>query len=1698
MVKKVRILLFIVLSYLLAIPIANSQCTNFNTQWPAGTQSTTSATFVDISSCMFGGDYAVCNVTLGETYVWTTCGDTNFDTQLTLTDATQTVNYAFNDDDCGTQSTITWTATFTGTVHLLVSQFNCVNNTNCMTLQWQMSSGSGPMPIAITGCAGTFTDLGGPTGNYADDATETWVICPDVPGDAINLTFTEFEVESSGTGCYDYMEVYQGNSIAGTYVGLYCGSGILDAPGGGSISSTATDGCLTIVFNSDFTVTDLGWIANISCFTPSPAINLTGCTGTFQDDGGAGNYSNSQLQTYVVCPDVAGSVVQLSFSEFDIEDDASGACFDYLEAYDGSSIAAPYLGLYCGNGTINAPGSGLITSSSVDGCLTFVFTANSTVTDGGWTASINCITAGACTGVYPSCTTDPPSLCTDACDLGMLFTPIACPNNAAVVNQICGSNIGATASMPYSYLTACQPNGLNMASPAADVWYSFVASTNNVAIEINGLNTPNIGFYEGTNCSNLIGRGCAVANPGDGTLYSEFTPVTIGNTYYVQISGEDVNDVGDFELNLYSFNVCDPCLITSDLTATPNPISGAYLPGEVIEFCYTISDWNSTSVNWLHGVELTFGIGWDNTTFTPTVIAAECSPGNSGGNWAYYNSVVPCYTPGMPLGQGFYFDTPGGDFGCSPVAGDGNPGNNYGDQCDAGGPWEFCWTIAVDSNITGGESLNIAIDTYGDSESGGWGVAGCGSDAIFEFFGLAARCGPPQFTFENIVSCPGFCDGSIIVEGIGNEPFLYEWYDSTGTLIQTTASALGNDTASGLCAGWYYVEVYDVDSCFGSDTVVLNEGSIAPLFDCPSDVNITTCTDTFFFDSPIATEPCLTGPCVQQPLSTVLANFNTNGPAITAAIPSGFNFVGGNTGNFISGSPSGMYDAGNIMNTSAGSFLPYTNGAVTPNTGFGAGGSYFTQKLNNMFVLGADLDGISSFQIQGNLGADGLGSANGFNYSVTVGCETYDVFVKRVNGTAEPSVNHVFIIPQNAAVSNNFSTDTDMDLHNLVGLTATTRLYYLLFAGEMGYAYSDAQVQNLVQEFLVGVSATAPPPTVATTQIAGLPSGSVFPVGTNTVTFQAIGASGDTSFCSFNINVEQAAPPSIVCPNDTIVGVCDNPVFFATPDAIDSCSVDCNESPLSDILSNFNANAAAFTSSISNPFNFTDGVSGTFIPDGGMDMYDNGNFLNTNLGATIPYTSGAILSSTSFGTSGQYFTRKFNNVFLMAADLDGVGSFNTSGSNGANGMGNVDGFSYTVSHGCSSYDVFVKRINGTVNPSINHIYIVPSGNGASQSFPNDTDNDEHFINSLNTADRLYYLLLGGDAGYAYTDTEIQTIVTDFLVAVNSNFDVPTVATVTQIAGLPSGSVFPLGTNTITFEATSSASGETASCSFTITVLDTDTTMDVANTCLTTDSGTTITTLVDATTGCDSIHIVTRNFISSDSTFFTQNSCNPLDSGVIIQTLMNTAGCDSIHTITTNYTGSDTTFIDSTSCLSIIAVEVFDDMNMFGCDSVTVVNYTFVPPDNTAENFTTCDPDSAGVQVLNLLNEFGCDSTHTITTTLLASDSTYQALTSCVNAGIGIVVDTFMNQNMCDSLHAIETTFVPSDTTFEALSSCNPIDTGAVSNMFMNALGCDSLHIVTTSLLPSDSTFEIASSCSPMDTGIVINMLTNNNGCVKNV
>ncbi len=123
-----------------------------------------------------------------------------------------------------------------------------------------------------TSCAGTLYDVGGPNGNYYDN-NDSWITISPQGASSVTLTFTDFDIESpsSSITCnYDYIEIFDGNSLNSTSLGQYCNT-LTGSPG----TITSTGGSITILLHADAGVNGRGFALNWSCIYPSaPPVTL--------------------------------------------------------------------------------------------------------------------------------------------------------------------------------------------------------------------------------------------------------------------------------------------------------------------------------------------------------------------------------------------------------------------------------------------------------------------------------------------------------------------------------------------------------------------------------------------------------------------------------------------------------------------------------------------------------------------------------------------------------------------------------------------------------------------------------------------------------------------------------------------------------------------------------------------------------------------------------------------------------------------------------------------------------------------------------------------------------------------------------------------------------------------------------------------------------------------------------------------------------------------------------------------------------------------------------------------------------------------------------------------------------------------------------------------------------------------------------
>jgi hypothetical protein len=196
------------------------------------------------------------------------------------------------------------------------------------------------------------------------------------------------------------------------------------------------------------------------------------------------------------------------------------------------------------------------------------------------------------------------------------------------------------------------------------------------------------------------------------------------------------------------------------------------------------------------------------------------------------------------------------------------------------------------------------------------------------------------------------------------------------------------------------------------------------------------------------------------------------------------------------------------------------------------------------------------------------------------------------------------------------------------------------------------------------------------------------------------------------------------------------------------------------------------------------------IGDGGNDMYDGGNFLNTDLDQGIPYTHTSIANSgeevqtisdfqmngsivagnVGFGASSSYFTNLYPGLFVMSATGIEANEFSISGNNGADGSGTIEAGQITLTD--LGYVVSYKCISGAGDPSINQIIITkrtPQSGLPVHDWSSDTDSCDQVVSNLVelSVTEIHYLLFALANGRAVTVETITDLVTAFINVITS-------------------------------------------------------------------------------------------------------------------------------------------------------------------------------------------------------------------------------------------------------------------------------------------------------------------------------------------
>jgi hypothetical protein len=372
---------------------------------------------------------------------------------------------------------------------------------------------------------------------------------------------------------------------------------------------------------------------------------------------------------------------------------------------------------------------------------------------------------------------------------------------------------------------------------------------------------------------------------------------------------------------------------------------------------------------------------------------------------------------------------------------------------------------------------------------------------------------------------------------------------------------------------------------------------------------------------------------------------------------------------------------------------------------------------------------------------------------------------------------------------------------------------------------------------------------VITTQTAGLPSGSAFPVGVTTNTFLVTAANGRTTTCSFTVTVTDTQLPTITCPGNIAVannaGVCGAVVDFTTPVGADNClgavTVQTlglpagSTYPVGATTNIFRVTAAnGQTATCAFAVSVTDTQAPTISCPANISVVNAAGQCSTIVNYATPVGSdncpGATTQQTAGLPSGSAFpVGTTTNCFTVTA---------------ANGQMANCCFTVTVTDtqaptiSCPA-NISVVNAAGQCSTIVTYASPVGSDNcpGATtqqtaglpsgSAFPVGTTTNCFTVTAANgqTANCCFTVTV--------TDTQAPTISCPANISVNTdlgqcsavvNYTQPLgadncpAAMTFQTAGLPTGSAFPVGTTTNCFTVTA-ANGQTANCCFTVTVTD---------------------------------------------------------------------------------------------------------------------------------------------------------------------------------------------------------------------------------------------------------------------------------------
>jgi len=597
----------------------------------------------------------------------------------------------------------------------------------------------------------------------------------------------------------------------------------------------------------------------------------TVCTGQFESSigfgsGGTGTpgYNNNENFVMTFCPGVSGNLISMNFAACIL---ASG---DVLTVYNGSSTAAPILGVYDNTnpllGIISA-----ITATNPGGCLTFQFLSDTGIVANGWTASISCDIPCQAFEIGVDTLSPDTSLggFIDVCDDDTAY--LAVVGDYFTNNQNYNQNDSTTTF--YWYLdTTLIDSGMSINFPP-DTTGAFLLQV--FAVDTLGCDANfNLNFWirvatdpdfsqTFTSPDTICFGDSAVVNYVVSSVPWSNTDTTISvpTTYLPDGSGSSPG-VYNNDITFSKFGTGDTIVSVSDISrfwvnmehsfigdltismSCPNgsttilknfPGGGGRWLGEACDNNLTATPGIGYYYEWLPtGNSLTNMIAHSAACVGCPLVANPCATASSGTTLqsSSYNSFGPMTNMvGCPLN---------GTWTLTII-----------DQWAIDNGFLFSWGVELDSSLYPSSiiSFDPGIDTVTITPHNNAATTtitpdslvvtptiddttycytvdvldgfGCYHDTTICFY-VRSMCDPICYTpvspvFANKkVSCPNGSDGELYATPNVSQipsPWTFIWTDALGVLVSTTVNSVLPDTVTGLAQGGYNLEIIDGNGC---------------------------------------------------------------------------------------------------------------------------------------------------------------------------------------------------------------------------------------------------------------------------------------------------------------------------------------------------------------------------------------------------------------------------------------------------------------------------------------------------------------------------------------------------------------------------------------------------------------------------------------------------------------------------------------------------------------------------------------------------------------------------------------------------------------------------------------------------------------------------------------------------------------------